>query len=569
MSFVLRQIAQRAGGGEIVRTRELTTAEPVIGRGADADIQLSDLAVNLRHARLRVTKPGRIEVEALGQSGFEVDGEEVTRAELKLADAPVVGFGAYRLTLTAEGVDIVVTVARDETADEAISTDERRVFSLAGSGVSKRGLAWGLAVLFLAIGLAFPITGYFIGREKLNAESQWSSGPLSQAHAFLEDDCQSCHVKAFVAVRDDACMSCHEAKRSPSMLQRVSADVRAKGSPHPPRFVSTHADAERLLHGTPLPRDLGGWVEAMARRAFNRPDDRCGSCHVEHGATKTKIPAMVAVNDCGDCHADLKGRLKDTDLADVGDWGKHPDFRPLVTVSPAEPKLERMALAGRPKERSGLVFPHRVHVSPTGGPARMATTLAKYGRPLDCGDCHKPDKSGRGFAPVQMERDCADCHSIGYIQVGNAFRRLPHGDPKKVEAAYRSAFGADAAAKVRAAFSEGGACIDCHTVSAAADGYRVEPVHLNDRFLPRGAFDHSLPEHRKDAKGQPLCGTCHAADKSETSADLLLASISKCADCHGKTKAQVHAPAGAECSECHSYHAPGTPARKTPTTARR
>ena len=60
MSFVLRQIAHRtAGGGDIVRTRTLTTEEPVIGRGADADIQLGDLAVSLRHAVLRRTKPGR------------------------------------------------------------------------------------------------------------------------------------------------------------------------------------------------------------------------------------------------------------------------------------------------------------------------------------------------------------------------------------------------------------------------------------------------------------------------------------------------------------------------------
>ncbi|HEX5775955.1 MAG TPA: FHA domain-containing protein, partial [Caulobacteraceae bacterium] len=115
MSFVLRQIAQRAGGGEIVRTRELTAAEPVIGRGADADIQLGDLAVSLRHARLRMTGPGRVEVEALGPTGFELDGEEVARAELKPADGPVVGFGSYRLALSAQGDDVVVTVSRDET----------------------------------------------------------------------------------------------------------------------------------------------------------------------------------------------------------------------------------------------------------------------------------------------------------------------------------------------------------------------------------------------------------------------------------------------------------------------
>jgi hypothetical protein len=567
VSFVLRQITRRTGGGDIVRTRTLTTAEPVIGRGADADIQLGDLGVGLRHAQLRRTKADHVEVEALGPTGFEVDGQEVTRAELTLAAAPVLTFGAYGLTLTTEGGDVIVTVARDEDAEEAVAGDER-VFSLAATGFSKRRLAWTLALLILAVGLAWPIAGFFMDRNQtIRGDAQWSSGPLSQAHAFLEDDCQACHVKAFVAVRDDACMTCHEAGRDAAVLRKISAEVKANGSPDAPRLVLDHADHERLLHGAPLPGDFGGKVEGVFRRVFNRPDDRCGSCHVEHTAAR-KIPALVNVNDCAGCHAELKGRLKDTDLADVTDWGRHPDFRPLVTVSPAAPQLQRIALAQRPRENTGLVFPHRLHVSPTGGPARMATTLAKYGAPLDCGDCHRPDKGGRGFAPVQMERDCADCHSLGYVQVGNQFRRLPHGDPKKVEVALRAEFGDGAAGRIRAAFSEGGACVDCHTVTAGAGGYRIAPVHLADRFLPRGAFDHSVPEHRRTAKGQPACATCHAAATSESSADLLLAPIAKCADCHGKTEAQVHAPGGAECSECHSYHAPGTPARK-PATGRR
>ena len=568
MTFILRQVTRRSGGGDIVRTRTLTAAEPVIGRGAAADIPVPDLAISLSHARLRQTGPGAVEIEAFGAGRFEAGGKAVSRAELKLADAPALGFGRYRLTLTAgEAGEVVITLAHDEAAPEVIASHDG-AFSLSGAVFSKRRLAWTLALLVLAVGLAWPIGSFFLGARSLPADGQWSSGPLSQAHAFLEDDCQACHQKAFVAVRDDACMACHQAGREPATLRKVAAEARAAGSPFTPRFVDDHADRQRLMRGAPLPSDLGGKVETVFRRAFNRPDDRCGSCHLEHigpeGARPAKVPALVTVNDCADCHAGMKGRLKDTALADVPDWGRHPEFRPLVTVSPEGPRLQRVSLSQRPREATGLIFPHRLHVSPTGGPARMAQTLGQsrgYGAPLACANCHRPGKDGRGFTPVVMERDCAACHSLAFARVGGVTKSLPHGEPAQVAAALAGARG-----RVRAAFSAGGACFDCHKVIAPADGslaYRIAPVHLTARFMPRGAFDHGVPEHRKDAKGALNCAACHATQTSDSAADLLTPTIAECVACHGKAKGQVHAPASADCAECHSYHAPGTPARKS------
>ena len=66
MSFILRQITQRVGAPDIVREKPLAAAEPVIGRGSDCDIQLSDLAVSLRHAVVKQTAPGKVSVDALG-----------------------------------------------------------------------------------------------------------------------------------------------------------------------------------------------------------------------------------------------------------------------------------------------------------------------------------------------------------------------------------------------------------------------------------------------------------------------------------------------------------------------
>src|SRR3546814_5261596 len=61
------------------------------------------------------------------------------------------------------------------------------------------------------------------------------------------------------------------------------------------------------------------------------------------------------------------------------------------------------------------------------------------------------------------------------------------------EAAARPARAADA---VRAVFSKGGACYDCHTIipPAAGDGWRVTPVHQTPRFLDKGRSEEHTSE---------------------------------------------------------------------------
>ena len=79
-------------------------------------------------------------------------------------------------------------------------------------------MAWGLAVLVLAIFLAWPIWSFYQGRAEAARYAQgyhpdrmWLSGSLSQGHASLGDNCQACHVEPFVPVRDAACKACHTA----------------------------------------------------------------------------------------------------------------------------------------------------------------------------------------------------------------------------------------------------------------------------------------------------------------------------------------------------------------------
>lgn len=599
--FSLRLITQRASGGDpIVRERQVPGPEATIGRAPDNDIVLADLAVDPQHARLRSTAPGRVSVESLSGVPFVLGGKSMQRADVNVASGPVLEFGAYRLALSAgDENDVVVTVTREE--------DERHespsVFSLRARMFGRRRLAWifGVGIVLLCLLVPLFLSGV-LSQAKIHPDQQWSSGPLSRAHAFLEDDCRSCHQKAFVAVRDNACLDCHQASEDPGQVQKALARSQDLGSPFAPRLAPEHAAHERLVKATPLPANPFKASKVLVQRAFGRPTERCANCHVEHTRPARPTPeeaqlplpekpTLVVVQDCEGCHSQLKMRLKDTQLIDTPNWGRHPAFRPLVTqAAGAQPKLARVALTSAPQERSGLTFPHRLHLDPRGGVARLAISLgqgAGYGAPLECQSCHRAD--GAGFKPIEMERDCGSCHSLAFTRAGGIVRDLPHGDVPKVIAALNAFYGGargfetqrarpgmirptplpQTGSVLRVAFSPGGACYDCHTISwtPSADGapVQVADVHLTQRWMPRGAFDHSVAEHGAIGKtgkaGSFKCVDCHKAETSDRASDVLLPDLGKCATCHGRTTTQIAAADDANCETCHSFHVPG---RATP-----
>ena len=623
MGFSIRQVAKRADGGDIVRTRSVAQAELSIGRGTDCDIQLADLAVMLRHARLLITAPGKVSVEAIGGVPVAVDGKFVTRADLVLADRPAVDIGPFRLTLAAGedggengggGGTVAVTAERVVApSDAADAAQETSIFSLAGALPSKRSMAWAGALVVL-IGLLLVPLLHFIGESRARiqaglpramlaqaaqpaadsdgrlalpkprpaatagfaADEVWSTGTLSNAHASLSGNCGACHQKAFVSVTDGACQACHT-----------------------PAALPDHAAPARMAAGR-LPES---GALAAAHSAFNLPQGRCTSCHKEHEGAATVM--TVAANFCTDCHGGLKSRLGDTPVSDVPDWPKHPDFRATLVAAPSltKPVFTRTALAGA-REASGLIYPHALHQSSTNAVANMALKqrlpVAASGA-LPCNYCHKPDAAQQRFQPISMEANCSACHDLAFARDGGTIRTLPHGKPAQVagiirDFSFRQAFGtptgmqqiafdrrppgiaapimpgnpaARASAAVVGVFTGKGLCTECHAITDTNSAditrrFAVAPVSLNDHYLPQGRFPHGKHKSHDGKTGEAACTACHTGVlKSKLAADVNIPGVASCRECHGapaKSWLSSAAKAEASCDTCHAYHDGSVPA---------
>lgn len=581
MAFLIHAVSASATGREIRRSRRIEGERVTIGRDPSSDIVLADLEVVLDHALLVQTGPHRLIVRSLTGVPFSIDGRSTQEAEVDSRAGAEIRIAGFRLEIAwdEEAGAIAVTVERygqiaASASDE--ERDERQLFTLAGVAPSRRLMAWAGALLVLLLFLAWPITAYVnAGHKKLTAEQMtagvsgfhgdrsWSAGPLSTAHSALSNDCTACHVKAFVSVRDEACKTCHTT-------------------------VHDHADPKKLEVAL-APSSIGGKLSLAVAHAFNRPAGRCIDCHTEHKADAMPI-AAPSQKFCADCHADLKEKLPETKLGDTKDFGTgHPEFQPAILIKPgSQPVFQRTSLDAHPKQDTGLIFPHDLHLSATNGVARMAQALGQVkAGGLDCTACHKADPNGAGFLPVTMEKDCQSCHSLAFGRRDGQVRTLRHGEVDQAIAQVRDFYGAGggtpvqplagymrkrpgdfAAAQVaglpgaagsagqaiHALFAPNGACADCHRITGpsrpGAVDFKIAPVTLQDHFFVNGWFDHR-------AHTQEACASCHTAAKSADARDVLIPGIATCRNCHvGENGAGIakKAQVASGCAMCHVYH---------------
>lgn len=562
MAFRIRQIDVTADGREIARDRVLDQLQLSIGRAAECDIHLPDLAVEPQQARIIDLGGKRISVEAAGTLGFIIDGAVVMAATIDCRSGAELRFGGSRISVSLHNDEtVLLTVERIATAPG--DDDDKPGFSLAGVLPSRRVVSWLAALLILGLFLALPITSHLTRgpdpRARVTGDASWTPGKLSRAHHALESRCEACHVKSFEAVRDTACLSCHkdiEGHAPPARLAKANAD---------PHFGEAVLRSVAQRFGKPAP---GG----------------CTECHSEHeGAGKMELPRQQF---CAGCHGGLSERLADTKLGNADDFGTlHPQFTPQIVTDPASGAKRRLSLDANPRENNGLFFPHKLHLDRLGGVAKMASSIGAergYGSRLACKDCHRPTEDGVRFLPVRMERDCEVCHSLVYDRVGPTYRTLKHGNipqmiadlslaqPRRAVVPARPRPGDYASggsyyanfsggSPLQRAFARDGVCGECHTQTNVGGKVSVTPVAQPSRYMLGGWFDHKA--HR-----QQSCTSCHHAESSTSASDLLLPKLAECRTCHLGEGSR--APVSSSCAMCHSYHPAAHPAAIPPHQAK-
>jgi hypothetical protein len=570
MTFRIRAVDRTASGREIVRERVVADDVLVVGRAAENAIHLPDLAVEQRHVELSLESDGRVRLRTVGSLGFGLDGRVTHDIAVDPAEGAELELGSFLLDLS-RGADRIVTITVRQSAGQVADKGAALAgFSLGGVLPGKRLLAWAGLLAILAAFLAVPIWSHLTRPPVKPAidrpgvvmmDASWRTGALSSAHHALEDQCEACHTEPFVAVRDQTCLACH-------------GDIADHAQP--PR--------QAVARGPATGFDKLQWDVA---HAFNKPGPgACTDCHTEHEGAGRMEPTRERF--CADCHGSLDTRLSDTALGNAGDFGKlHPQFQAVLTTERGQAQPVRVSLASRPRQWDGLRFPHDMHLSKTNGVAQMARRLgakAGYGKPLDCASCHTPTADGVRFLPVDMEEDCEACHSLVYDKVGPLYRTLRHGNvaqmradllaldaraprdagrrrPGEYDTLYRARFGGPGSALLTRAMSETGLCGECHVPAGGPGSLEVMPVTQPARYMIHGWFDHE--DHK-----QEQCTSCHAADKSSSSTDLLLPVVAQCRDCHQGESART-AEVPSSCAMCHSYHPREGAAAAPPRFARR
>ena len=547
MKIIIQRVSERQSGqleqrfeGEVLR----------IGRASDQDIRIDE--VNLPLSIGEITESGgQLILTAKAPKLIRLNGEEVRQQTLKASDQIVIGdteIVIENATPNEGRLRVHSTAPRSKKSAAATS-----ILAAVAPGPSKRWLSWAAIIAVAYFGwispwstTSFTMEGMSssepssVSMVQVSSEAIWTTGPLHNVHRSIGDDCSACHETPFEPVTDAACLSCHES------------------TPHHFDPLTFH-DADSML-------------------------GRCAECHIEHVE-----PSHLILRDdqgCTDCHADIDNIAgARSQLRAVSSWSAgHPEFKVSI------PRLEQAG--GWSTERisidsplamssSNLIFPHSVHMNPDGieGPEGPEQ--------LNCGSCHQPDEGEIGMQPVSMEQHCSSCHLLTF-DPDHPERELPHGEPGDLLlmmeefyarrtligatlAAGRPAFDAerpgrsnqlDEAARAEALrlakelavqsaedIFERTTCAVCHDVTRRGDGmtpaWDVAPVYINQHWMPLSRFDHG-------AHTNETCESCHAAETSLVSSDILMPDIASCQTCHGDERTDDKLVS--VCLDCHSFH---------------
>lgn len=549
MKWLIRRVVKR-GKGAVQYEEEIHFGDVLtLGRAANQAIFLNDLRAALEHATVTAVDGNRFRVESQIAAGVRVNG--LISQNTTVRPGATIEIGSTRITLidAPEGYEAAVEVAGiDKEEMKAREAASKLPTSLSQTWLSRRTPSWILFVLTLSVGLLLPMAMHYLpgmaaATKNLPVPGRglWESGELTPAHHYFGQDCQTCHEQPFTPVQDAQCMTCHAA-------------------------TAAHADP----HKFPL---------------YELADARCAHCHRDHNGKEGMILSKQSL--CSDCHRNLSERTSNAaTVADVDDFGKvHPQFHVNLPAWDAEGNFKpvRTSLENKPlTENSGLKFPHDKHLGAVNG---LQSPTGK--RDLTCASCHEPEAGGAMMKPVDFESMCQDCHRLTFDR-SMPDRQVPHANVAEVlyrlnefyaRAALDGTYGDQSALpqtiqrrrpgqpvtpaervevtafanrmarqKTDAMFQ--GNCAQCHTVttSPGADfenSYVIAPVRVAGVWYAKSRFTHA--KHLIMS-----CESCHAAELSKTSTDLLIPGIENCRDCHAGEGAK--GLLSSTCIACHGFH---------------
>jgi len=435
----------------------------------------------------------------------------------------------------------------------------------------------------------------------LDEDVVFSSGPLSDGHAMLENQCFHCHADSWRTAK------------------KLFLDTAGR----------TMNEACLECHASTIGHDTDKWIvlheASPARPGAVASQPACASCHREHEGSKALTAVANAV--CVECHSDLNAR-----------FAMKPGLDPTITAFHAD-HLNREGFRSQrdsEEDRTRLHFNHHKH---------MQLENEDGSRTLSCQDCHRAGRSdqdwprgraelheddGVGWAvhaygtakdsgdsflneiqnpretnlreermlPIRYSLHCAQCHTLEQDVHPIKDRPddqviIPHDEPELIRVFLRGWFlnyvrehpedmteppapshhrrftnylflraeqpmlewvDDRLSMMERHIYNDKALCARCHVQDWRFDGSAlpdIAPPSVPQRWFTRASFDHE--RHRVLS-----CAECHEkAATSQDTKDILLPGIETCVKCHApRALSSMTASGGAttDCVSCHSYH---------------